>query len=57
MNYAKGNNSRKIVETFTNIQNEVLDEYNKGTISGKEMGNILRWCEAMKEKMLKEIDG
>jgi len=46
--------TRKIEKLFRGIQDDVLDEYNKGTISGVEMKNILKWCEDMKEKLIEE---
>lgn len=46
--------TRKIEKLFRGIQDDVLDEYNKGTISKVEMKNILRWCEDMKEKLIEE---
>ena len=39
----------KIESLFKDLEDDVLDEYNKGTISKKEMINILAWCEKMKE--------
>lgn len=35
------------------LENDVLDEYNKGSISKKEMLNLMLWCEKVK-KMKKD---
>jgi len=49
------NTLNKIDRVFTNIENEVLDEYNQGKISGKEMENIVAWCEKMRNIKKKEL--
>lgn len=41
-----------IKNLFSNIQDEVLDEYNEKGISKEEMINVLTWCEKMKNKMI-----
>ena len=43
----------RIDKTFRELQDDILDEYNKGNISKSEMENILVWCEKMK-KILKK---
>jgi len=48
-------NANKINGTFNQIEDNVMDEYAKKNISKKEMVNILKWCEHMKNKMIKEL--
>lgn len=38
------------IENLRDLQDDVLDQYNDGKISEKEMQNILKWCERQKEK-------
>jgi len=52
--HAIEHNIRSIDDTFSKIQDNVLDEYNTGTISEKEMRNILMWCEKMKNLFIKK---
>ena len=41
---------------FAELQDDVLDEYNKGTISLKEMKNIISWCQKMKERLVQDYE-
>jgi hypothetical protein len=42
---------------FLELQDDVLDEYNKGTISLSEMKNIIIWCQNMKVRLIKDYEG
>ena len=54
--YEKEKQKSKLEKTFASLQDDVLDEYNKGTISKEEMKNIIKWCEKMKQIKLKDIN-
>jgi hypothetical protein len=43
------NDVDNIDELFAEIKDDILDEYNNGIISKKEMINIIRWCDKMKD--------
>ena len=43
------NTTSQIEKLFKDLENNVLDEYNKGSISKSEMVNIISWCEKVKE--------
>ena len=46
------NDIYQVEKVFKKIQDKILDEYNNGTISKREMINISKWCENSKAKSL-----
>jgi len=42
----------RLDKLFYNLQDDVLDEFNRGTISKKEMINIIEWCQHMHDNLI-----
>lgn len=49
------NSVKGLENLFGDLQDDILDGYNKGDVTGIEMRNIMRWCERMKKNMIKDI--
>jgi len=49
------NTTKRLKKLFNKLQDDVLDEYNKGAISEIEMKNIIQWCNKMKQNMVEEL--
>ena len=45
----------KLEKLLKGLQNDILDEYNKGTISHQEMMNIMRWTKKVIELKKKRV--
>jgi len=54
--YSKETDINKLQHLFDNLQDDILDEYNKKTISKKEMKNILNWLNQMRGRMKKQLE-
>lgn len=42
------------MKNIINLENDILDQYNLGKISKKEMKNILKWCEMQRKKLSRQ---
>ena len=56
MNAYKKSKIERLKILLKELQDEVLDEYNKGSISKSEMENILLWTNKMISRMVKELE-